>query len=158
MSHELKRQLDQLDSAGLLELVVAAATRLEQLSSTVSKQQPPAEDEPEEESQNQRSGSGNATTATRRSCGRSSGAICLRRKFKKKQHWLTVVPPVRSLVAGTGLSLGCSNLVLFSLIRGSVVVTTLTCPRLVLPSRSPSLTMLACSALSVGRRRLALRR
>ena len=101
MSRKLKRQLDQLDSAGLLELVVAAATRLEQLSSTVSKQQPPAEDEPEEESQNQRSGSGNATTATRRSCGRSSGAICLRRKFKKKQHWLTVVPPVRSLVEGT---------------------------------------------------------
>ena len=97
MSRELKRQLDQLDSAGLLELVVAAATRLEQLSSTVSKQQPPAEDEP--------SGSGNATTATRRSCGRSSGAICLRRKFKKKQHWLTVVPPVRSLVAGTPDSL-----------------------------------------------------
>ena len=97
MSHKLKRQLDQLDSAGLLELVAAAVTRLEQLS----QQQPPAEDEPKEESQNQRSGSGNATTATRRSCGRSSGAICLRRKFKKKQHWLTVVPPVRSLVEGT---------------------------------------------------------
>ena len=32
MSRELKRQLDQLDSAGLLELVVAVATRLEQLS------------------------------------------------------------------------------------------------------------------------------
>ena len=136
MSPQLTMQIDQLDSKGLLAVIMAAATRLEKLSSTVSQQQPPAPS-----ASNSRQPPAAARPADKTAATRGQAAMVqlqeadarqlaaakvrgfkgtsswlggqqgnLRYKFdEKKYSWLEVVPAVGAMVAGTG---------------GSVVVTT----------------------------------